>query len=140
MKLDQHVLRIGLAAVFLAGPLAAQTAQQTPVDYTKAVLAEVRNAQGQVVLSGKFAVSPEEDDDEERKAMLAPTNVDADASGEAEIEVSGTGNNRRQEVEFSLANLQAGAVFTLVIDGKVLGTVTTNDRGRAELERYVPLP
>ena len=28
----------------------------------------------------------------------------------------------------------------VVIDGKVFGTVTANDRGRAELERYVRLP
>jgi hypothetical protein len=136
-------IHIGSIALIVAGltPLDAQAPRDSAADFTKAALAEVKNASGQVVLSGKFVVETDkDDDDEERKAKLAPTPVDADAEGEAEIEVSGTGSSRRQEVEFSLSNLQPGAVYTLVIDGKVFATVTANERGRAEHERYVPLP
>jgi hypothetical protein len=131
------------AAGCLAAPLSAQNAAQNPqeaVDFTKAMVAEVRNAQGQVVLTGKFVVIEEEDDDIERKATLTPTSVDADALGEAEVEVDRTGNPRRQEVEFSVANVQPGAVFTLLIDGRVVATVTADSRGRASHERDVPMP
>ena len=116
--------------------------QDTPADFTNAALAEVRNAQGQVVLSGKFAVSEDEEDENEteRKAPLAPTSIDPDAAGEAEVEVSGTGNSRRQEVEFSVHNLAANTAYTFVIDGRVFTTATTDGRGRIALERNVPLP
>ena len=39
-------------------------------------------------ISGQFQVADEDDDDVERKAVLAPTGVDADATGEAEVEFS----------------------------------------------------
>ena len=55
-------------------------------DYTNASVAEVRDAQGQIVLRGQFAVAEEEDDDIERKVALEQTGVDADAAGEAEVE------------------------------------------------------
>lgn len=146
MNLTNRVLpSIGLVLAVAAGSwmvvaLGAQATQEGNVDFTKAVLAEVRNAQDQVVLSGKFVVSEEDDDDEERKATLSATGVDADASGEAEVEVSNSGSNRRQEVEFSVTNLQPGGVFTFVIDGRVVATVTADDRGRAAYEREVALP
>ena len=137
------VLVLAVAATGIATLLRAQTppaAPQEAVDFTAAVVAEVRNAQGQVVLTGKFAVVEEDDDDIERKATLAPTGVDPDASGQAEVEVDRTGNPRRQEVEFSVKNLQPGAVFTFVIDGKVFATVTADTKGQAAQERDVPLP
>jgi len=118
----------------------AQAPQGEPADFTAAQQAEVRDAQGRVVLRGTFAVNQEDDDDVERKAPLTPTDVDPDATGEAEVEVSGSGNGRRQEVEFAVRNVQAGAVFTFLIDGKVFGTATADARGRAALERDVPLP
>jgi hypothetical protein len=111
-----------------------------PADFTGASVAEVRNAQGQVLLTGKFAAVEEQDDDVERKATLAATSVDADAAGEAEVEVDRAGNPRRQEVELSITNVQPGGVFTFVIDGKVVATITADDRGRASFERDIPLP
>jgi len=111
-----------------------------PIDFSSAVAAEVRNAQGQAVLSGRFAVLDTTDEDTERKAPLTATAVDPDATGEAEVEVSGSGDDRRQEVEFNIANVEPRAVFTFVIDGRVVATATANDRGQAEMERSVPLP
>jgi hypothetical protein len=111
---------------YMSVRLAAQTPSQEPFDFSNAVYAEVREN-----------TSPNEI---ERKATLAPTGDVATASGEAEIEVSGSGNRRRQEVEFEVRNLQPGAIYTFVIDGRHFATVTANNRGRAEHERHVPLP
>ena len=91
------------------GQLDGQQTTAQPADYTNAVFAEVRDAQGLIVLRGQFALADEEDDDIERKATLEPTGVDADAAGEAEVEFAA------QEVEFAARNLQAGATFTFVI-------------------------
>ena len=134
------LIEIGAAASMVDASLGAQASQELTADFTRAELAEVRNPQNQVVLSGRFVISDEDDDDVERKATLAPTAVDADASGEAEVEVSGSGDTRRQEVEFSLDNVEPKGTFTLVIDGKVITTITADDRGRAEYERVIPLP
>ena len=108
-------------------------------DFTTAGIAEVRDAQGGTVLQGKFVAVDEDDDDVERKAALAPTGVDADAAGEAEIEFARTAPEE-QEVEFSVRNVQAGATFTLVVDGFDLVTATADSRGRAEAEVVVKMP
>ncbi len=73
-----------VAAVYMVVQLSGQTTAPTG-DFTNAAVAEVRDAQGQAVLSGQFQGSDEDDDDVERKAVLAPTGVDADAAGEAEV-------------------------------------------------------
>lgn len=63
-----------VAAVYMVVQLRAQTTSPTG-DFTKATLAEVRDAQGQVILSGQFQLAEEDDDDVERKAALGPTGV-----------------------------------------------------------------
>ena len=45
-----------------------------------------------------------------------------------------------QEIEFSVRGLQAGAVFTFVIDGQEVATATADRRGRAEVEIDVRMP
>jgi hypothetical protein len=109
---------------------------------TNAAVAEVRNAQGQVVLQGQFAQADEDDDDVERKAVLKPTGIDADAAGEAEVEFART-SPAVQEVEFSVSGVEVGSTLTFVIDGQEIGTATADRRGRAELEvdvRMQPAP
>jgi hypothetical protein len=125
-------------AVYMVVQLSAQAATPTG-DFTRATLAEVRNAQGEVILSGQFQLVEEEDDDVERKATLAPTAAGVGAGGEAEVEFSST-SPTEQEVEFSVRNAVAGAVLTFVIDGAEIGTATTDARGRAEIEVDVPMP
>ncbi len=127
-----------VAAVYMVVQLNGQTAQPT-TDLTNAALAEVRNAQGQAILSGQFQLVEEEDDDVERKAALAPTGADADATGEAEIEFSKSAP-AEQEVEFSVRNVAPGAVLTFVIDGTEVATATADSRGRAEVELDVRMP
>lgn len=127
-----------VAAVYMVVQLRAQTTSPTG-DFTKATLAEVRDAQGQVILSGRFQLAEEDDDDVERKAALGPTGVDADATGEAEIEFS-TAAPAEQEIEFSVRNVPAGAALTFVIDGTDVATATADRRGRAEVELVVRMP
>lgn len=126
------------AAVYMVVQLNGQTASPTG-DFTNAARAEVRDAQGQVILSGQFQRVDEEDDDIERKATLAPTGVDADAAGEAEVEFSKAAP-AQQEVEFSVRNVAAGAVLTFAIDGTDVATATADRRGRAEVEVDVRMP
>jgi hypothetical protein len=128
-----------VAAVgYMVVQLNAQSTAPTG-DFTQASVAEVRDAQGQIVLRGQFAVAEEEDDDIERKAALAQTGVDADATGEAEVEYAKAAPTV-QEVEFAARNLQPGATFTFVIDGQDLATATADRGGNAEVESEVRLP
>jgi hypothetical protein len=126
------------AALYMVAQLNGQPSTPTG-NFTNAAVAEVRDAQGQLVLRGQFHVSEEDDDDVERKAVLAPTGVDADAAGEAEVEFD-TSVPSEQEVEFSVRNLAPGAVFRFVIDGIDVATATADARGRAEVEVEVRIP
>ena len=144
MRDTRQMIRAGgmLATVAIAAcvvtPLNGQgTAPQA--NFTNATIAEVRDAQGQLVLRGQFVLADEQDDDVERKAALEPTGVDADAGGEAEIEFS-TAAPATQEIEFSVRNLQPGVVFTFVIDGIDVATATSDRQGRADVELDVRMP
>jgi hypothetical protein len=132
-----------LATIAVSGYMVVQldAQAQTPSgDFTKAATAEVRDAQGAVVLSGSFAAADDADDDDvERKAALAPTGVDADARGEAEVEFA-KASPAEQELEFSVRNLQPGSTITFVIDGVDIATATTDNRGRADVEWKIPIP
>ena len=116
-----------------AGYMVAQLGAQANVtgNFTNAAVAEIRDAQGRAVLQGEFAVSPEDDDDIERKATLKPTGLDADAAGEAEVEWPKAGGP--QEIEFSATGLEPGAKFTCWIDGREIATVTADTKGKAEV-------
>jgi hypothetical protein len=114
--------------------------QQAPTgDFTNPATAQVRDAQGQIVMQGEFMARVEEDGEIERHATLAPTGVDPDAEGEAEIEFAKSGATQ-QEVEFAVRNLQPGASVTFVIDGTDVASATTDSRGRAEVELDVRMP
>ena len=139
----QLIPALGLVAtIAAAGYAVAQLSAQSagsPADFRNAVTAEVRDAQGQIVLRGQFEFEPEEDEDEiERRARLEPTGVDADATGDAEVEFAKT-TPSAQEVEFSFARVTPGATFTAVVDGIDVATVKSDARGRAEVELDVPL-
>jgi hypothetical protein len=126
------------AAVYIVVQLSGQT--PTPsADLTNAAVADVQDAQGRVVLSGRFQVTDEDDDDVERKATLAPAGVDADATGEAEVEFSKDAP-ANQEVEFSIRNVSPNTAFTFVIDGTAVATATADAHGRAEVEVDVRMP
>ena len=125
-------------AVYMVAQLNGQEAPPTG-DFSNAATAEVRDAQGQVILRGQFALADEDDDDIERKATLQTTGVDADAVGEAEVEFAKAAP-AKQEIEFSVRNVQAGAAYTFVIDGVDVATATADKRGRAEADLDIRLP
>ena len=112
----------------LSGQAAATTG-----DFTNATTAEVKDAQGQVILRGQFELADEKDDDIERKATLKPVADDADAVGEAEVEYA-SGGAAEQEVEFSIRNVQPEATYVFVIDGRDVANAKADGRGRASLE------
>ena len=126
------------AAAYAVVQLNAQ-AQIPTGDFTNAATAQVRDAQGRIVLQGQFMAPVEEDNGLERRAMLAPTGVDPDASGEAEVEFAKT-SPRKQEIEFTVRNLDPQTSVTFVIDGTDVIATTTNRRGRAEAELDVMMP
>ena len=129
------IATIGVA-LYMVARLYAQA--DTPAgDFTNASLAEVRDAQGQVILRGNFMVSEEEDDDVERKATLQTTAANQPASGEAEVEFAKESPSR-QEIEFSVRNVQPNAALTFVIDGHEVAAATADSRGRVAIEIDVP--
>jgi hypothetical protein len=119
-------------ALYMVAQMNGQESQITG-DFSNATIAEVRNAQGQIVLQGQFEPAEEEDDEVERRATLQPTGIDPDAEGDAEVEFSKS-DPGEQEIEFSVRNLDPGASFTFVLDGSEVATVRVNNRGRAEVE------
>jgi hypothetical protein len=124
---------VGYVVVQLNGQAASTTG-----DFRNAAIAEVRDAQGQLILSGSFELVPEDDEDVERRATLAPTGSDTDAAGEAEVEFA-KADPKDQEVEFSVRNVQPGATYTFVIDGTEVAKATADRSGKAEIELDVKI-
>jgi hypothetical protein len=129
------IQRTGVIAGMIACAFALVSGQAAPVtgDFTNATTAEVRDDQGRVVLSGRFMLADESDDEIERRAALEPTGIHTDAVGEAEVEYS-KDPAEAQELEFSVRNLPPGTVVTFVIDGTDVASAMTDGRGRAEAE------
>lgn len=142
MSINRQVIPVaGLAAtaamaIYMVVHLNAQT--QVTGDFTNAAIAEVRDAQGAVVLRGQFAADEDDDGEIERRAALQPAGADADASGEAEIEFNKT-SPATQEIEFSAKNLEPKMAYTFAIDGVEVATATANARGRVEVEVDITL-
>jgi hypothetical protein len=127
-----------VAAAYMVVQLHAQASE--PIDLRNVATAELRDAQGQVVLSGPFMLDDEDDtDDVERKAALQPAGSDPDAAGVAEVEFARE-RPVEQEVEFSGRNLQPGASYTLVLDGRDVITGVAERDGDLDLDRDVPIP
>jgi hypothetical protein len=131
----------GLLATMVAGGIGVVHlhGQSEARDLTQAAMAQVRTAQGEVLLQGPFMEPVAEDRDRERRARLAPSGSDADAVGEAEIELPDRGE-RTQEVEFKVRNLDPNVAITFVIDGVDVASATTDKRGRASVEMNVRMP
>jgi len=95
-------------------PLSAQLPQASVV--------EVRDAQGQVVLRGQFDAF----DEDERYAALGPADLNLKGSGEIEVDA--------RQIEGELRHLAPRATFTIVIDGRDVGAVTTDSDGDADFD------
>jgi hypothetical protein len=102
-------------------------------DFRNATTAEVRDAQGKVLLRGTFAAATGNSDEVERGATLTATPDGGQASGEAEIEYTKSKPNV-QEIEFEVSGMPARAIVTLVLDGKDVISATADDKGKAKAE------
>jgi hypothetical protein len=139
ISIAAHVGFFALGGSALGMYLHAQEAPQVEGNFTNAAVAEVRDAQGTVLLRGDFVLAQEEDDDVERKAVLKAAGTDADATGEAEVEYPKTGVVI-QEIEFSVKKLTPGATYSFVIDGRTVATQQTGKDGDASVDLKVKMP
>ena len=127
-------LTIGFSAYMVA----QLHAQDLPsADFRNASIAEVKNAQHEVVLRGQFEVVEADEGETERQAILGDT-TGARKVGEAEVEFPTAGYP--QEIDFAIENVEPGATFTFVIDGQDVGTARADRSGKAEFEREIRNP
>jgi len=132
----------GLLAVILVATAAVvqlrgEPAAQITGDFRNAVVAEVHDAQGQVLLRGSFAQVDADDKGEvERHATLTATSGDAKVTGEAEVEYQ-TEQPTDQEVELTVKGLTAGMDIAFVIDGQTVTTAKADKRGGVDVELAV---
>ena len=131
---------IGLIVVCLGAAYAvAQSAPRPSVipaaigDLATAVQAEVRGADGQVVLAGQFGEASLDGNETERSARLTAT-AGSQATGTAEIELVTRGNTIERELELEADGLAANTSYTFVIDQQTAATFTTDARGSVEIE------
>ena len=138
----QIIAGAGLLAVILVATAAVvqlrgEAAAQISGDFRNAAVAEVHDAQGQVLMRGHFAVVDGDDAGEvERHATLMAVAQDVKATGEAEVEYQ-SDKPTEQEVELQVSGLTAGTAITFVIDGQRVGTATADRRGGVEIELAV---
>jgi hypothetical protein len=108
-------------------------------DFRNAVVAEIHDSQGAVLLRGNFAPVAGDEDEIERQATLTATEHGGAATGDAEVEYRKDGATT-QEVEFQVTQVPPRAVLTLVIDGTAVVSATADEQGRAEAEVDVAMP
>ena len=132
------VLILGYAAINIVSGDADEIKHPLPQslsDLRAVKLVEIKDADGQVVLSGSFDSTGERNGEIERKAILTGTGIDADAKGEAEIEISKESDAfTEQELEVSVENLATLTAFKLFVDGQEVAVFNTDVRGDAEIE------
>ena len=132
----------GLFAVILVATAAVvqlrgEPAAQITGDFRNATVAEVHDAQGQVLLRGSFAAIQADDAGEvERLATLTGALPDVKATGEAEIEYQAD-KPAEQELELTVRGLMAGIDVAFVIDGQTVATAKSDARGGVEVELAV---
>ena len=129
---------LGLIMVAAMVMIVQLRAQQTVTgDFREAKVAEIHDAQGNVLLKGTFAPADGDDDQEvERVAKLAPVSAGSAGSGEAEVEYRKDAPNV-QEIEFLVEGVKPRTALTLVLDGKPVLRATADEKGKAEAEANV---
>ncbi|HXG68452.1 MAG TPA: hypothetical protein VNO70_25380 [Blastocatellia bacterium] len=132
------VLVIGYAAIRVVSSNVQEVEQPLPPalnNLADAKLIEIKDAGGQVVLSGNFVLITTVGDETERVATLTAAGSDPDARGIAEIEITQTNNAvAEQELELTVEQLTAGAAFRVFVDNQEAASFTANHQGVAEVE------
>jgi hypothetical protein len=129
------VLTVAIAVIAVVR-LSGQAGSPVTGDFRNATVVEVKDAQGQTLLTGNFVAADADKGEVERLAKLQPVTAGATLSGEAEVEYQ-TDSPETQEVELSARGLTAGAQVTLVIDGNAVTTATADSKGRVSVELEV---
>jgi hypothetical protein len=143
MNFRKTTVAVGVGMLMLGGAGAAWLAaedQKHPLpadvgDLSSASEVEIRDAAGQAVLKGRLETDTDDNRELEKLAKLTPASGGS-GQGEAEVEVkrAAAGGAVRQEVEVKVQKLAAGATFTIHVDGRLVGSLTTDAQGEAEVE------
>ena len=127
------VMAVGLAVPRLSGATAVPTVVELG-NVAEAHIVEIRDQRGQTALSGEFRTSVDRLGNTEKDAALIDSRSRR-VIGEVELEVPASGRaNRRVELEVDIIGLPPRAAFVVVIDDRVVGTFTTDDRGSIDME------
>ena len=136
-------LRIPILGLMLVCFIATAFAVRMPADEVQQPLAanvgdlatvsriEVRD-HATPLLSGEFGAETTDDDEIKREATLTSAGAGA-AKGNAEIELDAA-DRTEQELEVEVEGLAPRATYQIVIDGQLAGTMTTDARGRGNIE------
>ena len=103
-------------------------------DVSEAHIVEIRDDRGETVLSGEFRSRVDVLGNTEKDAALTDRRGRT-VIGEVELEIPAPlRENRRPELEVDIIGLPARETFSIVIDDRIVGTFTTDDRGSVDME------
>ena len=103
-------------------------------DVSEAHVVEVRDRHGETVLSGEFRSHVDTLGNTEHDAALTDRGGRR-VVGEVELEIPAPlRQNRRPELEVDIMGLAGRESFSIVIDDRIVGTFTTDDRGSVDME------
>jgi hypothetical protein len=133
------VSAVPLAIGMLLGEAPGETASAGLGDLREAHIVEVRDASGQVALSGELRSRTNRTGAEEKDAaLIAPDG--RSVVGEIEIEIPRPDAlNPQQELEVDIIHLVPRSAFTVVIDDRPVLSFQTDDRGSVDIEVEEPL-
>ena len=134
MKITATLIRTTLIAIvtaLMSANVAAQLENRsgrnkeqltTSIDLSNAKKVEIKDGSGQIVLVGSF---------EERAAQLSGS---GNAKGSAAIEIKSEGDTVKQSLDATIEGLAGATSFTLIVDGKDVGTFTTDRTGKRSIK------
>jgi hypothetical protein len=100
----------------------------------EAHIVEIRDHRGAVVLSGEFRSRVDGLGNTEKDAALTDRRGRT-VIGEVELEIpAALRENRRPELEVDIIGLPGREAFSIVIDDRIVGWFTTDDRGSVDME------
>ena len=103
-------------------------------DLSRTQVIEIHDAGGRLALRGQLETLITASDQLRRSAILSSA---GSAIGLAEIELTRHRDGTiTQELEVDVDDLPPGSLFTVMLDGRPTGTLTTDSDGAAELDRY----
>ncbi len=123
----------GLAMPTLTGENAMPSAIALG-DVSEAQIVEIRDHRGETVLSGEFRPRVDTLGNTEKDAALTDQRGRT-VIGEVELEIPPPlREDRRPELEVDIIGLPSRQTFSIVIDDRIVGTFTTDDRGSVDME------